>query len=753
MENCSSKNELILAAWLHNILEYSKNDTILDLVSSVLPDELDKKNVLCLITNWQNPQTFDESIIAEADRLSRGTSSYYSPKTSGLFFNNPVLLKHLVSTLQIPERPNTKNAFCRFSPLEEDGIMPVQKENYTSAKGDYQNLWQSFERDLEKLKGLDFNLFLKSLNSLLERYWWCIPAEASSEAESLYQHAKLTTAFATVLYEYHKDAGAETEGVLKDETAKKFRFIKGDVSGIQKYIFDLKNTKNNAKLLRSKSFQIAVLSEILSEFIVKQFDVSYANVIMAAGGNFMVLIPNTEKVCNLLPQVQLEIESYFLREYAGKLAVIVSDGVEASAKDLLKENVLDLMNRIGENADECKQKKMQKALQKDGAVLSDFYNLVQRNGECPKCGVFPASGLDENGNPYECADCKKLTEIGGNLVRAGSVSFTSEKLEAFSKLVKVSPKADLQGGSTVNDFVAGKPVMYLPYTAPRDENGDIVLFEEIASRSNGNNKLAMFKSDIDNLGLVFSASLGERMSFSRYADLSHLLHYFFSAYYAWFVKTHHYTKNGEQASYSDVIYTVFSGGDDLCILGAWNAVLQFASDFEAELRKFTNENPSVTLSGGITLCSSTVPVKSIAVAAEENLELSKGRKENGKIVKNAMTLFGTTVSWNDYKKCLEEGRRLEACLTNNELSTSVVYKLIDFANRAERIKDGDVKELINANPTTHDYIWKSNFKYLAARNIKNQNLYDWFLHFGNSQEAIIKSRIAVSYALYTQRKQ
>lgn len=754
MESYSSKKELIIASWFHNVLEYSKDSTILDCIFNVLPSDVNAQNVVRLISNWNNPNNYDELLILQADRLSRGSTEFYKPMTPGSFYNAPVLLKHLVSTLQIPEREKPKEAYCKFLPLENDGILPVQKEAYSSAKTDYQALWSEFENNLKSLNNLDFDCFIQALNSVLERCWWCIPSSNSSDAESLYQHSKMTAAIATVLYEYHKETGTENEQAVKDNEAMKFRFIKGDISGIQKYIFDLKTTKNNAKLLRAKSFQIAALGEVLSEFLIKQFDVTYANIIMSAGGNFMLLIPNTEKLTLLIPQLQLEIESYFMREYAGKLAVIVSDGKEANEVSLLKENVQDLMNGIGEDADMAKQKKMQKVLRKNGAILSDLYSLLLQYGECPKCGVFPASGIDENGNPCECADCKKLTEVGGNLVRAGSILYKSDSLEAFSKIVKVSSKADIDGGSTVNTFVRGKPVKYLPYTAPRNEKGEIITFEEIAAKSNGNTKLAMFKSDIDNLGLVFSSSLGERMSFSRYADLSHQLHYFFSAYYAWYVTSHSYIQNGKEKPYSDVIYTVFSGGDDLCILGAWDAVLQFASDFEAEINKFTNNNPSVTLSGGITLSSCNVPVRNIAANAEENLEISKGRKENGITVKNAITAFGTTVSWKDYKQCLENGRKLEDCINKKELSSSVVYKLIDFANRAEKVKNGDVSELVKKEPNFHDRIWESNFKYVVGRNLKEKKqkeLYNWFLQFGSSQEEIIKSRIAVSYALYTQR--
>ena len=288
--------------------------------------------------------------------------------------------------------------------------------------------------------------------------------------------------------------------------------------------------------------------------------------------------------------------------------------------------------------------------------------------------------------------------------------------------------------------------MYLPYVAPKKEDEDLLTFEEIANLSVGNKKLAMFKADIDNLGLVFSQSLGKRMSFSRYADLSHLMHYFFSSFYAWFVENRQ-DQNGN--FYKERIYTVFSGGDDLCILGSWDTVMQFALDFRKALAQFTNNNPSVTISGGVALVNPNVPVRNIADEAEELLEKSKAKDG-----KNAITVFGTTVSWDEYENCLQDGKFLQEQLEKGKLSTGVVYKFLDFANRAEKTlgKNGiaDVSELVNAN--MKDRIWKSNMIYIVSRNVtKDEQLKKKLLSFGSTPQSMINSRIAVSYALYTQR--
>ncbi len=774
--------EIIIASWLHDVgkfaqragrselynkeLEgqyckeqkggwYSHQHVIytqgfLEKFRDVLPDGLDVIKITQLAAKHHSPSEYDEWIVAQGDRLSSGSDrcNILGKEDSGsesLQNDNPVKfyekpLIHILFTLKIGDRPASEKAWCKMQPLDEDAILSTSSSKI--GKDDYDKLWKLFEKDFVELKGLTFEQFLPALDSLLERYWWCIPSATNSDADiSLYQHAKTTAAFASSLYEFQKDCNKENETELEKSSEKKFLFLKGDVSGIQKYIFDLKSNDDSSKLLRAKSFQIAALGDVIAQNIVLQTGLSEANVITSAGGNFMLLLPNTERIKQILPVIQLETESYFLREFAGKLSVIISDGVEASPDDVQQKNAQHLINEIGHNADLCKQRKMQKALQKNGAALSDFYDNLQKFGECPKCGIFASGGLNADGTPRECDNCSALTKVGANLVKSSWLKYKSEKLLPFGQMVDVSKsgKKEEKSYASINTYIPGRAVVHLPYTAPRSEDGSLLSFADIAQKSIGNNKLAMFKADIDNLGLVFSSSLGKRMSFSRYADMSHKLHYFFSAYYTHFVKSH---------GYEDKIYTVFSGGDDLCILGSWDAVIQFALDFQKELVKLTNNNPSLTLSAGIALSGASVPVAMVAESAEDLLEKSKARTDGGKTVKNAITVFGTTVSWEEFEECVRNGKRLQSYLEDGALSTGVVYKMIDFSKRAESVLSGNVKDLLNLRNQT----WKSNFKYIVARNVKDEEIRKWLYEFGAAPYEMKKSRIAVSYALYTQRK-
>jgi len=71
--------------------------------------------------------------------------------------------------------------------------------------------------------------------------------------------------------------------------------------------------------------------------------------------------------------------------------------------------------------------------------------------------------------------------------------------------------------------------------------------------------------------------------------------------------------------------------------------------------------------------------------------------------------------------------------------------MIDFAERAKRIRKGSTRE--------RDMLWMSNFWYNITRNIKpeDKETREFFEKFGKCPWEMEKSRIAVSYALYSSR--
>lgn len=741
-------NEIVLAAWLHgaNVFRQATQDgnaNVADFRKAILeslPSDVNAENVESLMNSYKSSDSFYANLLAQSINLSAGKADYVS-KTENTV-SKPLI--NIISKLKLQERTEPKHNYLTPAQLKDDAIINFSEKGSIKKS----NLYSLFLEDLKKLKEceLKYNEFLPALVSLLEYYWWCVPTSDEQQDVSLFQHSKMTAAFAASLYQYHAETNTLNDDALNDNTKKKFRVISGDVSGIQKYIFDLKISKNAAKLLRARSFQLWALSVILSDYITKEFHLTSANVITTAGGKFLILLQNTDSTKPLIEQMQAKFETYFLKEFAGKLFFILSDGVEFSPDDFMSKDISDCINKIGFNTEEAKQYKMQKVLKESGHVLNELYAKLQQYGTCNFCDTFPAEKKVDNKD--SCSACKNLIDdIGGKLVKANKIIFHTDKLKdnrPFSELINIVEIKDAQKnnkefGFLINTFKAGYPMISLPYVAPKDKYGNIKSFEEIAGSAKGVQNLAMFKADIDNLGLVFTSSLGAQMSLSRYAEISRLFHYFFSTYYTYFVET----------KYKDKIYTVFSGGDDLCVIGTWNEIMDFAYDFRTELNKLTNNNPSITLSGGIALASSSLPVRTIANMAEAELDHAKDFKDDDGKPKNATSVFDTSLNWEEYKKYLEYGKDLDKCIEGKTLATAPVYRLIHFANRAKSVrKEGNIK----------DSVWVSHYRYMYARNIKKDNKNreltteeKIFGEFG-SPKTIEKARISASYALYANRK-
>jgi CRISPR-associated protein Csm1 len=146
--------------------------------------------------------------------------------------------------------------------------------------------------------------------------------------------------------------------------------------------------------------------------------------------------------------------------------------------------------------------------------------------------------------------------------------------------------------------------------------------------------------DVDNLGLVFIQGLnfvkreknqkGEEgwggvtnerkkmASISRIATLSRQLNCFFSGYINVLLKK-------EEFNLCQIIYT---GGDDLFIIGAWNQLIELAKEIQREFSEFCSHNPDFSISGGLTLIHGKYPIYKGAKLAGEAEEKAKNLRKN-----------------------------------------------------------------------------------------------------------------------------
>ncbi|GAJ05092.1 unnamed protein product, partial [marine sediment metagenome] len=127
------------------------------------------------------------------------------------------------------------------------------------------------------------------------------------------------------------------------------------------------------------------------------------------------------------------------------------------------------------------------------------------------------------------------------------------------------------------------------------------------------------------------------------------------------------------------IYTVYSGGDDLVLVGPWETMIIFTIFLNMEFRRFTCCNDDITISAGLAVVK---PKHPIAAGIREADELLKRSKMAGK---NRITLFDTTVEWVVMSELVNFFLFLDNRLnnTNSTINTGFLYRMLKYNEMAK----------------------------------------------------------------------
>lgn len=719
----------------------------IELMKDIFPRSTNYGNIQKLAGAHHNPSSAVESIITRADWISSGadrTTAELEGEAKKQYYETP--LQSIFSSVDLGEgtKESRNRVYYSINPLSPEDAFPLKEVHI--GREDYRNLWDTFMTDTAHLSGTSFEHFLGALDTMLEQYTWCIPSSTIDQPDiSLYDHLKTTAAFSAALYRYHEEEGTlDSENAIANQGAKKFLLLSGDISGIQKYIFDLKTQKGSAKSLRARSFEIQYLEQTTARAILQRCGIPSCCSLWNAGGRFLLVLPNTETVRKKVDETRLAVERYFLKRFFGTLSLNISDGLTVSATDLSQKKAVDLFKLVSRDVAGAKQKKLKGALEAEGHILGHEYEKIVGNAVCPACGIRASDGRNEDG---WCGDCARLRNIGGKLPKARFMAFfdggtgkESADLQ-LDRIILEGNAEDIPGGFTacsINEYIPGYPLYRMPYHVPmKPGSGEVMEFSEIAEEALGDKKIAMLKADLDNLGAVFGFGLGKVMSISRFATMSRMLNYFFTS---WIHRR--LENNGVGPPFSN-LYIVFSGGDDLCLIGPWDRVVDFSLEVQREFSRFTGSNPNLHISAGISLSGPSVPVGHISARAEGLLDDAKDREG-----KNAVTLFDTVMSWNTFSRMIEEGKHLVDLMEGKQggpaVGHGIVYRLIDYRRRFRRFKEGKISD--------RNALWKSNFVYDTARNLKELPEAERTRFISLADEKNIEYiAVPASYALYGTR--
>lgn len=643
--------------------------------------------------------------------------------------------------------------------------LDVNSENIFPAKGgatgpadEYRFLFDHFNNELVELNtGNGFSFYLESLIAILEKYTWAIPSSTYNTLSDvpLFDHCFSTAGIAQALFLYHKETG--TIPAWKDEEAK-FRLLSGDLSGIQNYIFGISHSSGRgvSKIFRARSFFLQAISQSVIIEIQNRLGLFSVCRLVDSGGKFILILPNTSSITNEMEKIDHEIQTWFRQKFKGLLTFSLSWGVCLAHKDFQVQNFQDKMDESNEALNTSKLQKLHKTFITDGIIVDGDYEEYE-SSNCSLCGVNASDkkateiyGKDEGSQLPICKDCcEQITYIGRGLPRANYIVYGRKgRIPLFGNIylsvcreLEFKPE-DCMLVETLKDeigFTRARIARHLPLLSSEElkdknffalfekedgfqdmvsrieESPDTIVpktFSMIADKSRktsqtgelvGRPLLGFLKADVDNLGFMFSAGLGEKFSIARLATLSRMVNLFFSDYLVALLKK----------EFPD-IYVVFAGGDDLFLIGPWHQTISFALTMRRKMSEFCAMNPDITLSCGILAAKPRLPMRKALEITENHLEYAKKQKTEDR-VKDAVSFLDEVVSWKELEQLIDIGKRLDKAIEEKErtrFSNAFLYRLLNYHRMYRDF-------LYNGNIKSGRYL--SHAHYDIARNIYRAN--------------------------------
>ncbi|NQT53745.1 HD domain-containing protein, partial [bacterium] len=282
-----------------------------------LPDGVNLTNVANLATYHHRPDTLEQRIITEADRLSSAMEREAAEDgpSAGASASRRVAMLSVASTVDVGGVQSPPPASLRMIELSPENAFPVGAQAaQRDLTPEYACLWDAFCTEWGANRCADAIGFINRACSTLERFTWCIPSATNAVPDiSLYDHMKTTAAIAVCL---------ASAPFGHDQP---FLLVAGDLAGIQDYIFDITpGTGGLARRLRSRSFDVNAFAEAISLAILRETSLPLVHRILFAGGKFHMLLPNTEDVHRAIDSVRSSSAEWLFERSSGILHLAIA---------------------------------------------------------------------------------------------------------------------------------------------------------------------------------------------------------------------------------------------------------------------------------------------------------------------------------------------------------------------------------------------------------------------------------------------
>ena len=502
---------------------------------------------------------------------------------------------------------------------------------------------RELDRELDRLPTKKDAAWVYTVLHLLKKYGSSVRASTKdSPFVSVYAETRTNAALAVCR--------------LADEDAAYGLMVCLDLSGIQSFIYDVGSSKAY-KSLKGRSYFVQAFLTQCSDILLREVRLTHTNLLYESGGKAFFLLPNTEAVTTALARAQRRMEDQAYYEEGGTLYPAlgyVSFGDDTDLALLWKD-----VNDAAATQKGARYKRL---------LLANFDTFFGENSQSALTATTASHVCAVSGQPIPTNGGKQLDqeseqrvlprvydhiELGRRLKQTefvlrgpggGRISF--HKLDSYLTLAEREPEAragQLRDRLNATDYLPDQPqdgvgygfAFYGGNEQPSGSSPNEAATLEDLCRIGEDRfaPLAVLRMDVDGLGQVFIGGIQDKR-FAAYLTVSDRLETFFSGYL---------NEVRSRSAFRERVALLYAGGDDLFVVGRWDAVLAFAEEVREEFREFT-ERDDMTVSAGLFVTHHKFPIYRAAAEAGTAEHTAKQHVYKGQ-AKNAITLFGQALNW------------------------------------------------------------------------------------------------------------
>lgn len=496
-------------------------------------------------------------------------------------------------------------------------------------------------------------------------------------------------------------------------------FVGGDLSGIQKFLYNITSRHASVSLKGRSAFLSDYLRDVCDQIkgIIEAKGGSIDE-LYCSGGKFYLITENTTAIIAAIDDRTKHIKEELWEEHRGLLGINICQVAftEENGEFFVEGHEEEQNTKSGVlwkyvNAEFARQKN-----QKFKDLLMTYPNrffgfkvkeedskdLIVGNDHkvCALTGV-------------ESPDCRPLTK--DDFANEG---LTLAEFEEEKDAYNVSENAPVYHPSVIKQIVEGKKlsIKYKTKSFERYATTDIGITKGIK----GDTYLGVLRMDVDGMGKKFIIGFD---TLDAYRDFSKRAKIFFEHYIGGIAyenkddmaKSYLLDEVDQQSGkkYREFLNVIYAGGDDLFIVGRWDKVIDFAKlihqknieEFkdDAYIDIFAPEKPlrKISISGGVAIVKPKFPIAKAADMAGDAEDAAKQEKE-----KNAFNLFGKNISWEKEFDFVEEFKNKFVNYISNynkdySFGKSILHKIMLYSE----IADMNVEREAKGKPKNYSYMW------------------------------------------------